>query len=670
MDNTTYLPAHAPSDDLAYFRARERVRAAAPRGRKRAALLAVVFLTVIYSQAVHGRGRRLAPKPLRALIDVVRKPMQIISEIPGPIQRQGAQVIGGVAKTVRERLQPARTPFRERNRQARSVEHLSRLLDQLPLNKLSVKGEGETANNLRKHPVVKLMHERVSKGYTPGKKKDGNKIALAIEGGGMRGAVSAGMAHAVTVLGLNDAVDCVYGSSAGAIVGAYFVSRQASATGVYSDLLPCAKTRFLDVRGLLPAVLPSRGLESREDLEYPEWGAAGWFGGGLGEVFNLTFLLEDIMGRDGHYPLDWETFRRNNDHQPLHVVAAAPLTRRSVALSEKAGHFSSLSELFSCMKASMNVPGLAGPPQYLPPHQSGGSLHRLGEQWGAMSGRCEPLVDALLYEPIPYRQAVADGATHVLVLRTRAEDAEVLGKDNAGGVWEHHICGNYFRRYGLHGAANFMKQLGDKRIYAEDVLTFSEAASGDGVRVPPPMGRRPSRTPGEATDEDASTYVMNLVPPSGEEGMAEMEMDREKILMGLRSGFAAAVDALATEEQLETLGSGAKAALDYFPEGMLLSEYDFNQKARERLLEAGVKIYKETDRNSRLLRLLDQASTAATVPLKLPLHLLRGLRERRRARKAASARAAAAAASSKDARLPMPRATAAPPPRYTNVGNH
>jgi len=51
-------------------------------------------------------------------------------------------------------------------------------------------------------------------------------LALAIEGGGMRGAVSAGMAAAIASLGLTDAFDSIYGSSAGSVVGAYMVSRQ------------------------------------------------------------------------------------------------------------------------------------------------------------------------------------------------------------------------------------------------------------------------------------------------------------------------------------------------------------------------------------------------------------------------------------------------------------
>eukprot|EP00471_Norrisiella_sphaerica_P009724 CAMPEP_0184499606 /NCGR_PEP_ID=MMETSP0113_2-20130426/41930_1 /TAXON_ID=91329 /ORGANISM="Norrisiella sphaerica, Strain BC52" /LENGTH=655 /DNA_ID=CAMNT_0026887569 /DNA_START=125 /DNA_END=2092 /DNA_ORIENTATION=+ len=596
-------------------------------GRKRIALSIVVALMLGYSVIRSGfEGKGDAPR-LGAIGDVVRGPVQIISGIPqiqafGDGLRSQKENLGNIAQQVKN-MGP-KPKFRDRSRTVRSVEHMNRLLGQLPLQKLSVKGEGKTERNLRSHPVLKVMRQRLEKGYRPGQLRDGNKVALAIEGGGMRGAVGAGMAHAVSVLGLNDAIDCVYGSSAGSIVGAYFVSRQCRATGIYRDLLPCAKDRFLNIRHLLPALVPSRGLASREMIENPlnSWNI--WDGGGLGEVFNLTFLLEDIMGKDGHYPLDWETFTRNNKHQPLHICASAPLTRRSVRLTQQDGNFNSLKELFTCMRASMCVPGLAGPPQYMKPHQSGNSLHILGDQWGQMSGECEPLVDALLYEPIPYRQAVKDGATHVLTLRTRAEDAEVLGEVNAGGIWEHHICHNYFRRYGLENAAQFMRQLGDKRIYAEDVLTFNSAAGGQTVQVPPPYGDRKG--------QQKETYIMNMVPPKGC-ALDEMEMDREKILNGLRAGFAAAFDALATDEQLATMGSGAKVAKEFFPETSLINEYDFTTQARERLLEAGVKIYQETDRNSRLLKGLDMAQSLAAMPIRAPRSLFNKLREKRRARK-------------------------------------
>jgi len=86
-----------------------------------------------------------------------------------------------------------------------------------------------TTDQLMNHSVIQLIAQRVRTNSTPGNRADNDQeahLALAIEGGGMRGAVSAGMAAAIASLGLTDAFDSVYGSSAGCIVGAYMVSRQ------------------------------------------------------------------------------------------------------------------------------------------------------------------------------------------------------------------------------------------------------------------------------------------------------------------------------------------------------------------------------------------------------------------------------------------------------------
>ena len=55
----------------------------------------------------------------------------------------------------------------------------------------------------------------------------------------------------------------------------------------------------------------------------------------------------------------------------------------------------------------------------------------------------EPLVDALVYEPIPYRTALNDNATHVLVVRSRPDGVDVTGK---GGTMETLISHRFFIR--------------------------------------------------------------------------------------------------------------------------------------------------------------------------------------------------------------------------------
>jgi hypothetical protein len=71
----------------------------------------------------------------------------------------------------------------------------------------AVRADGRTAQ--LRHPVLEAVWERARSGSKPGQRRDAYRIALAIEGGGLRGSVTAGMASAVTHLGLADAFDMV-----------------------------------------------------------------------------------------------------------------------------------------------------------------------------------------------------------------------------------------------------------------------------------------------------------------------------------------------------------------------------------------------------------------------------------------------------------------------------
>ena len=97
--------------------------------------------------------------------------------------------------------------------------------------------------------------------------------------------------------------------------------------------------------------------------------------------------------------------------------------------------------------ASMLLPGIAGPPVSI---DNGSNI--LFESTSAGGGRRkakesssillnskmhsqersnlpgEPCIDALLYEPIPYRTPVNEGEENVLVLRTRPDGVNVLKK--------------------------------------------------------------------------------------------------------------------------------------------------------------------------------------------------------------------------------------------------
>ena len=117
--------------------------------------------------------------------------------------------------------------------QARSLDELRQASIQSKLHNVVVVSNVSTVN--RDHPTLSIIQSRLLENSKPGRrsKNDMDKIALCIEGGGMRGCVSAGAASALSFLGINDAVDTVYGSSAGAMIGAYFISRQHGGSFIY-----------------------------------------------------------------------------------------------------------------------------------------------------------------------------------------------------------------------------------------------------------------------------------------------------------------------------------------------------------------------------------------------------------------------------------------------------
>jgi predicted patatin/cPLA2 family phospholipase len=191
---------------------------------------------------------------------------------------------------------------------------------------------------------------------------DGYSLALAVEGGAMRGVISAGMMWALEDLGFADLFDAVYGSSAGAINAAYFLAGQAGlgATIYYEDI---NNRRFIDLR--------------RAALGRP--------------IVNLSYLLADVAV----HRKTLDVARVLAAPAPLAVLATRVDDGTCVALRA----FPDGPALFRALQASATMPVVAGPPcRY--------------------DGCC--YLDASLSEPIPVPAAEADGHTHVLALLTRS----------------------------------------------------------------------------------------------------------------------------------------------------------------------------------------------------------------------------------------------------------
>lgn len=200
-----------------------------------------------------------------------------------------------------------------------------------------------------------LLHRRDTGG-----RADGHRIALVVAGGGMRGAYAGGMVHALDEAGLGDCFDVVYGSSAGAFVGAALILGDGRGSArIFAEDMACRE--FIDPRRL----------------------------GGRRPMVSLDHLLGHILTTAR--PMPWERLR--DSPVPLRVVATAADDLRGHVLEPR-----TVEDWRAALRATATIPLLAGPP--VPLH---------GRDW----------IDGSVAEPLPVLRALADGATHVLALLTR-----------------------------------------------------------------------------------------------------------------------------------------------------------------------------------------------------------------------------------------------------------
>jgi predicted patatin/cPLA2 family phospholipase len=208
-------------------------------------------------------------------------------------------------------------------------------------------------------PVLEVLLERLRSGSTPRMRDDGHVVCLAVEGGGMRGAVTAGMCVVLEAAGLTPAFDRVYGVSAGALNGSAIAAGQAALSATHYEDAACRRV-----------INPVRPLLRRP-------------------VIDFDFLFGDIIG--ARKPLSFAALASGPDFRAL-ATSLETLSPR--VLSE----FADADELIQAVRASAALPRLGGP---------------------APTFRGERMADGGLLEPIPYETALREGATHVLVLRSR-----------------------------------------------------------------------------------------------------------------------------------------------------------------------------------------------------------------------------------------------------------
>ena len=212
-----------------------------------------------------------------------------------------------------------------------------------------------------RHPVLEVLRDRAREGSRPGSRQDPHRVAIVVEGGGMRGVVSAGMTAALERLGVTGCFDLVVGASAGAINGAALIAGVAR-EGAAAYHGPLASRKFVN---------PARALRGRPviDVGYVlEYASAGLDAGRHERV-----LASPVS---------------------LHCVAVSVETAETVTFSG----MRSKTELYEAVLASSRMPWAGGPPVEI-------------------DGR--RYVDGGLGSAIPVAEALAAGATHVLALQTR-----------------------------------------------------------------------------------------------------------------------------------------------------------------------------------------------------------------------------------------------------------
>jgi predicted patatin/cPLA2 family phospholipase len=210
------------------------------------------------------------------------------------------------------------------------------------------------------HPVLKILRRRRETGSKPGARDDSAKVALAIEGGAMRGVISAAMCTQLDDAGFSDAFDVVYGGSAGALNAAYFVAQQI----------------------WYPLSIYFEDLATSDFVKYSRVLSGG-------SIMSLDYVFDDVCR--SAKPLDYQAAIES----PVSLVISVTDvdTKQTVAVRD----FATTDELQSILRASVHVPlAVRGVTEF--------------------DGR--RLLDGALLTPLPYRLAVDDGCTHVLSLST------------------------------------------------------------------------------------------------------------------------------------------------------------------------------------------------------------------------------------------------------------
>lgn len=203
--------------------------------------------------------------------------------------------------------------------------------------------------------VGALVRQRLASGRTD----DGARLAIVLEGGGMRGVLSAASASVIADLGILDVADIVVGTSAGA------TNAVALAAGAVNELA----NAYIEVFTHADYINPWRTLRNRPAIA-------------------SELIIREIDRRFGI------ASGARASHVDVAVVATDVASATSVTLTT----FVDDDDVLTGISASSRLPYLGGPP-----------VEHRGRRW----------LDGGVTEAVPVAAASQLGATHAVVVTTR-----------------------------------------------------------------------------------------------------------------------------------------------------------------------------------------------------------------------------------------------------------
>ena len=272
----------------------------------------------------------------------------------------------------------------------------------------------------------------------------------------MRGVVSAGMVAALEQLGFRDSFDVVYGSSAGSICGAYFLAKQAryGTTIFYENI---NNSNFIDLLRIFK-----------------------------GEpIVSLEYLLDIVSVHEK--PLDCRAVIESDIQ--LKIVASSIREKRSTILEK----FNTPEELRVALKASARIPIVAGPP-----------VEYKGDRY----------LDASVYESIPFRAALQENPTDVVVLMSRPHG----DMRSDPGFLDKYVISRRLAKIDRELAEHYMERAVE---YKSEVQVISSGS-----------------------DEAGSAKIWPIQIASDSKKVSSLEKSRSKLVRGAMDGYEAVYSAL------------------------------------------------------------------------------------------------------------------------------